>query len=103
MKTSKSPQVPVQTVRNLKRTKIVATAGPATDDPKVLFEMMKSGLSVVRLNASHGTRADLKRRLDLVRATAAQAQEIVALLLDLSGPKIRIEGFANGPIHLEEG
>ncbi len=91
------------TAKNLKRTKIVATAGPATDDPKVLIEMMKAGLSVVRLNASHGSRADLKRRLDLVRAAAATAQECVGLLLDLSGPKIRIEGFANGPIQLEEG
>jgi len=99
----KSPLGPVNAVKYLKRTKIVATAGPATDDPKVLIEMMKAGLSVVRLNASHGTRADLKRRLDLVRAVAAEAGEIVALLLDLSGPKIRIEGFANGPIQLEEG
>jgi pyruvate kinase len=90
-------------VKQLKRTKIVATAGPATDDPKLLMEMMKSGLSVVRLNASHGTRADLKRRLDLVRDAAARCRECVGLLLDLSGPKIRIEGFANGPIQLEEG
>ena len=53
----------VPTVKNLKRTKIVATVGPATDDEKLLIEMMRAGLSVVRLNASHGTRADLKRRL----------------------------------------
>src|ERR1700761_2965080 len=99
----KSPQNSVVAVRSLKRSKIVATAGPATDDPKMLMQMMRAGLSVVRLNASHGTRADLKRRVDLVRAVAAQAQEIVGLLLDLSGPKIRIEGFANGPIQLEEG
>ncbi|HTB66157.1 MAG TPA: pyruvate kinase [Steroidobacteraceae bacterium] len=103
MNSSKSPQGPLDAVKYLKRTKIVATAGPATDDPKVLIEMMKAGLSVVRLNASHGTRADLKRRLDMVRAAAVKAQEIVSILLDLSGPKIRIEGFANGPIQLEEG
>ncbi len=78
MNSSKSPQGPLATVKHLKRTKIVATVGPATDDPKVLIEMMKAGLSVVRLNASHGTRADLKRRLDMVRAAAAQAQEIVS-------------------------
>ena len=86
-----------------KRTKIVATAGPATDDPLVLMEMMKAGVSVVRLNASHGTRADLKRRLDLVRAAARQAQELVGVLLDLSGPKIRIEGFREGRVQLAEG
>ena len=103
MKSTNSPQATVAAVKNLKRTKIVATVGPATDDPKLLIEMMKAGMNVARLNASHGTRADLKRRLDLVRAAAAQAKECVGLLLDLSGPKIRIEGFANGPIQLEEG
>ena len=89
MNSTKSPQGPLDAVKYLKRTKIVATAGPATDDPKVLIEMMKAGLSVVRLNASHGTRGDLKRRLDMVRAAAVEAQEIVSILLDLSGPKIR--------------
>jgi pyruvate kinase len=96
-------KVAVGPVKNLKRTKIVATVGPATDDLKLLMDMMRAGLSVARLNASHGTRDDLKRRLDLVRTAAAQARECVGLLLDLSGPKIRIEGFANGPIQLEEG
>ena len=86
-----------------KRTKIVATAGPATDDLRVLTEMVKAGMSVVRLNASHGTRADLKRRLDLVRAAARETGEIVGILLDLSGPKIRIEGFREGRVHLTEG
>ncbi len=48
---------PQGTLKNLKRTKIVATVGPATDDPKVLIEMMQAGMSVARLNTSHGTRA----------------------------------------------
>ena len=93
----------MSTVNTHKRTKIVATAGPATDDLALLMQMMKAGLSVVRLNASHGTRADLKRRLDLVRAAAAQADECVGVLLDLSGPKIRIESFVDGAVHLVEG
>jgi len=52
---------------NLRRTKIVATAGPATDDPAVLAEMLRAGVDVVRLNASHGSREDLKRRLERIR------------------------------------
>jgi pyruvate kinase len=60
-------------------------------------------MSVVRLNASHGTRADLKRRLDMVRDAARKSGECIGVLLDLAGPKIRIEGFANGPVRLVEG
>ena len=90
-------------INTLKRTKIVATVGPATDDPALLVQMMKAGLSVVRLNASHGSRADLKRRLDLVRSAATQANEVVSVLLDLSGPKIRIESFVHGSVKLVEG
>jgi len=87
----------------LRRTKIVATVGPATDDPAVLLEMMKQGLDLARLNASHGTREDRRRRLELVRAAARAADRSIGLLLDLSGPKIRIEGFREGRVILEEG
>ena len=87
----------------LRRTKIVATVGPATDDPLVLLEMMREGLDVVRLNASHGTRGDLQRRLGLIHDAATAADRSIGVLLDLSGPKIRIEGFRNGPVQLQEG
>ncbi|MGH8220833.1 MAG: pyruvate kinase [Steroidobacteraceae bacterium] len=86
-----------------RRTKIVATAGPATDDPDVLLGMIQAGVSVVRLNASHGTREDLGRRLTLVREATERAGTSVAVLLDLGGPKIRIEGFQGGPVQLAEG
>lgn len=87
----------------LKRTKIVATAGPATDEPGVLLEMMREGLDVVRLNASHGKREDLIRRLTSIREATRIAERPIGVLLDLSGPKIRIEGFRAGPVLLEEG
>ncbi len=87
----------------LRRTKIVATVGPATDDPTVLLEMMRQGLDVTRLNASHGTRDDQKRRLNLIRETSRAVDRSVGVLLDLSGPKIRIEGFREGRVTLEEG
>jgi len=86
-----------------RRTKIVATAGPATDDPSVLLEMIRAGVNVVRLNASHGTRDDLARRLKLVREATERAGTSVGVLLDLGGPKIRIEGFQGGRVQLAEG
>jgi pyruvate kinase len=86
-----------------RRTKIVATAGPATDNPTVLAEMLRAGVNVVRLNASHGNRDDLRRRLALVREAAQTVNVSVGVLLDLGGPKIRIEGFAGGKVMLKEG
>jgi pyruvate kinase len=86
-----------------RRTKIVATAGPATDDPAVLVDMIRAGVDVVRLNASHGTREDLRRRLALVRGAAQKVTTSIGVLLDLGGPKIRIEGFVGGRVQLVEG
>jgi pyruvate kinase len=87
----------------LRRTKIVATVGPSTDDLNVLTDMMRAGLDVVRLNASHGTVEDRRRRLALVREAAKRADKCIGVLLDLGGPKIRIEGFRTGKVLLEEG
>ena len=87
----------------LRRTKIVATVGPATDDLNVMVEMMREGIDVVRLNASHGTVDDRRRRLALVREAARISDRCVGILLDLGGPKIRIEGFREGKVMLKEG
>ena len=87
----------------LRRTKIVATVGPATDDPHVLEEMLHEGLDVARLNASHGTRDDQRRRLKMLREISQAVDKPVGILLDLRGPKIRIEGFQSGKVMLEEG
>ncbi|HZO22215.1 MAG TPA: pyruvate kinase [Steroidobacteraceae bacterium] len=87
----------------MRRTKIVATVGPATDDLGVLTDMMHAGLNVVRLNASHGTVADRHRRLMMIREAAKRADKCVGVLLDLGGPKIRIECFRDGKVELQEG
>jgi pyruvate kinase len=87
----------------LRRAKIVATVGPATDDLEVLTQMMQAGLDVVRLNASHGSVDDRRRRLTLVREAARRADKCIGVLLDLGGPKIRIEGFRDGRVQLSEG
>jgi pyruvate kinase len=87
----------------LRRTKIVATLGPATDDPKCLDRLLEAGVDVVRLNLSHGTPDEHKQRADLVRNRARAHGRQVGVLADLQGPKIRIERFADGPVLLEEG
>ncbi|NKF20816.1 pyruvate kinase [Solimonas marina] len=86
-----------------RRTKIVATLGPATDDPDVLRRVLGAGVDVVRLNFSHGRADDQRRRAEQVRVLATELGLDIGILADLQGPKIRIESFANGPIELQEG
>ena len=86
-----------------KRTKIVATLGPATDRSGVLERMLEAGTDVVRINFSHGSAADRERRVRQVREAAAGVGRDVAILGDLQGPKIRVERFAAGPVTLDDG
>ncbi len=87
----------------LRRTKIVATLGPATDDVDVLFDMCRAGLDVARVNFSHGNHDDHLRRIMLLREASTRAGRYVAILGDLAGPKIRIESFQNGKVDLQDG
>jgi pyruvate kinase len=73
-----------------RRTKIVATLGPATDEPGVLDRLVAAGMDCARLNCSHGTHDDLRRRAGEVRAVAERAGRALGLLLDLQGPKLRL-------------
>ena len=87
----------------MRRTKIVATLGPATDDPQVVAGMVRAGLDVARINFSHGTRESQLRRVELVRQAARDAGRYIGLLADLAGPKIRIDSFREGKVMLLEG
>ena len=87
----------------IRRTKIVATLGPATDAPGVLEEVIRAGADVLRVNFSHGGPADHRRRVERARQAAETVGKHVALLGDLQGPKIRIERFAGGHTLLTEG
>jgi pyruvate kinase len=87
----------------LRRTKIVATLGPATDEPGVIADMVKAGLDVARLNFSHGTREAQSQRVQLLREAARAHNRYVGILADLAGPKIRIESFRDGRVQLAEG
>jgi pyruvate kinase len=87
----------------LRRTKIVATLGPATDDRAVLKKVLAAGVNVVRLNFSHGVAQDHIDRAIAVREIAAELGIYVGILGDLQGPKIRISTFKDGPIKLAKG
>jgi len=87
----------------LRRTKIVATLGPATDSPSVLDDVIRRGADVVRINFSHGEADAHRNRVHMVREASAKIGKHVAVLGDLQGPKIRIECFADGKAILREG
>lgn len=88
---------------SIRRTKIVATLGPATDRPGELERIIKAGVDVVRINMSHGSVEDHVKRANTVRETAARLDREVAVLVDLQGPKIRIAKFPNGAIQIADG
>lgn len=87
----------------LRRTKIVATLGPATDDPKVLDGIIQAGVDVVRINFSHGDPNEHRLRVEMVRNRAQAHGRQVGVLADLQGPKIRIDRFKDGKVRLAEG
>jgi len=90
-------------IKVLRRTKIVATLGPATESEEALDSIVKAGVDVVRLNFSHGNPEDHIARAEKVRRIGDQNQRFLAILADLQGPKIRIERFKNGAIELNNG
>ena len=87
----------------LRRTKIVATLGPASDDEKTLRKMIDAGLDVARLNFSHGEPDDHRRRAEALRSAAAACGREVGIMGDLQGPKIRIRRFKDHSVVLEDG
>jgi pyruvate kinase len=86
-----------------RRTKIVATLGPASTDRKTLARMIDAGMDVVRMNFSHGTADEHRARVALVRMLARKAGRAVGVLVDLQGPKIRIGKFKDNKIELVAG
>jgi pyruvate kinase len=85
------------------RAKIVCTLGPASSTPQRIGELIDAGMSVARLNFSHGSHEDHARMLQIVRAEADRRGKAIAALLDLQGPKIRVGKLANGQIELKPG
>ncbi|MBC7822922.1 MAG: pyruvate kinase [Candidatus Parcubacteria bacterium] len=86
-----------------RRTKIVATIGPATSSPEVLRQLIEAGATTLRLNFSHGTHDDHLRSIRLIRQISYDLNQPVGILQDLQGPKIRLGRFENGAIVLKKG
>ncbi len=87
----------------LRRTKIVATLGPATDKPGELERLVAQGMDVARVNFSHGDTEEHIHRIDEVRRISKNRGRHVGVMVDLQGPKIRIEGFKQGSVTLVDG
>ncbi|MDE6738901.1 MAG: pyruvate kinase [Lachnospiraceae bacterium] len=87
----------------MRKTKIVCTLGPATDNEDVLRQMMIEGMNVARCNFSHGTYEDHKKRMDMVKKLRKEVGKPVAILLDTKGPEVRVKDFKEGKVTLEEG
>src|SRR3546814_19994545 len=75
-------------------TKITATLGPATSDPRMVQALFAAGVDVFRLNFSHGSHDDHRRSIETIRALEAEDERPIAILMDLPGPKMRIGTFA---------
>ena len=86
-----------------RRTKIVATLGPATDTDRALTDLIAAGVDLVRVNFSHGDFDDHARRIARIRTISAKAGRVVGILGDLRGPKVRIQRFATGKALLVDG
>ena len=87
----------------IRRTKIIATLGPATDSPEVLRAVIEAGADILRINLSHGTHEEQATRAVQVRSVAQDLNKEVAILADLRGPKIRLQRFVDGSIELQAG
>ena len=87
----------------MRRTKILATLGPASESKEMLVEMVKAGVNAVRCNFSHGTAEDHRKRVDLIRQIAKEHDTHIGILADLQGPKIRLSKFKNGSVIIKKG
>ncbi|MGH6947738.1 MAG: pyruvate kinase [Kiloniellales bacterium] len=86
-----------------RKTKIIATLGPASSDPAILRALFEAGADVFRLNFSHGSHADHRRRMDAIRAIERETDRPIGVLMDLQGPKLRVGDLENGSVELKAG
>ncbi|MDE5931942.1 MAG: pyruvate kinase [Lachnospiraceae bacterium] len=87
----------------MRKTKIVCTLGPSTDNEEVLRQLMLEGMNVARCNFSHGVYEEHKKRMDTVKKLRKEVKKPVAILLDTKGPEVRVRQFKNGKVTLQEG
>lgn len=87
----------------MRKTKIICTLGPATDEGNTLENMMRAGMNVARLNFSHGTHEEHKKRMDQVKAVRKKLNQACGIMLDTRGPEVRTKTYKNGKIEIKTG
>ena len=87
----------------MRKTKIICTIGPASEDPAVFRAMCRAGLNVARLNFSHGTHEEHQKKIDMIKAVREELDLPIAIMLDTKGPEYRIRTFKSGKITLADG
>ena len=87
----------------MRKTKIICTIGPASENEETLTQMCQAGMDVARLNFSHGSHEEHQKKIDLIKKVRKKLSLPIAIMLDTKGPEYRIKTFENGKIHLEEG
>ena len=90
-------------MKRARRTKIVATLGPASDTPEMISKLFHAGADVFRLNMSHLAREKLPETIEIIRGIEREAKRPIAVLVDLQGPKLRVGTFADGSVELANG
>src|SRR5829696_4768189 len=87
----------------MRRAKILVTLGPASDTPEIIESLINAGANAVRINMSHGAQAEKEETIANVRRVAKKLNRPIAILIDLSGPKIRTRTLENGtPVFLDD-
>ncbi len=87
----------------MRKTKIICTIGPSSENEEILTKMIVSGMNVARLNFSHGTHEDHQSKIDLIKKVREELNKPIAIMLDTKGPEYRIKTFENHSITLKEG
>lgn len=87
----------------MRKTKIICTIGPASDNRETMTAMFHAGMNVARLNCSHGTHEQHQQKIDLIKSIRDELKKPVAIMLDTKGPEYRIGTFADGKVTLQEG
>jgi pyruvate kinase len=90
-------------MKRTRKAKILSTLGPASSTPEQIEALFRAGADVFRLNFSHGSQADHRRRYDIIRGVEAKYKRPIGILADLQGPKLRVGTFAAGKVHLDNG
>ena len=87
----------------MRKTKIICTIGPASENEEVLTKMFEAGMNVARLNFSHGSHEEHQKKIDLIKRVREKMNLPIAIMLDTKGPEYRIRSFKNGKVTLKEG